>query len=385
MPTTARRVLACASLAALIAACTPTPDDPVGVGAVSAATAEQAQPVLGLLGEAAVRAAAESDRGTFTLLVAGAPGGPSTAELVARRERAPGSPVERGPQRAGLIDDLVDVALGQVAQIAAPDGEPDLLDAIAEGTRGEPGTLLVLDAGVSTIDPLDLRALGWAADPVAVATDLRDRDQLPDLREWDVVFVGLGRTAGDQPDLGLPQQRWLERLWTTLCQAAGARSCVVDADPHAVAAPLSTRSAPPVDIPAVTTHALPGDGIEITLPDARLGFTPGSADLAPEAGDVLHPIVDAYRPGLRIEVTGVVAFWGDEAYRSGLSQDRADAVGAWLIEHGVPADAVVAVGAGAIDGPAASTTGGAFDESKVTATGIRRVVVTVSRNLVPGA
>jgi outer membrane protein OmpA-like peptidoglycan-associated protein len=385
MFTTVRSVLSCALLTTVLAACAPVPDDPVRVVAVSAATAGQAQPVLGRLGEAAVRSAAESDRGAFTLLVAGAPGGPVTTDLAARREQAPGSPVENGPRRAALIDELVADALGQVAQVAALTGEADLLGAMAEGARGTPGTLLVLDAGVSTTDPLDLRDLGWAADPVVVADDLRSRDLLPDLREWDVVFVGLGRTAGDQPDLDLPQQRWLERLWTTLCGVAGARSCVVDADPYGATTPLSARSVPPVEVPTATTRESPGGGIEFMLPDARLGFLPGSADLAPEAGDVLRPIVGAYRPGLRVEVTGVVAYWGDETYRSRLSQDRADAVRGWLLTHGVPAGAVVAVGAGALDGPEASTTRGVFDESKVTGNGIRRVLVTVSRLAVPGA
>lgn len=377
--------LSCLALlaAVLLTACAPEPEDPVRVVAVSAATAEQVQPDLGTLGAAAVRAAAESDRGLFTLLVAGA--SPVTDELVARRERGAQDAVEHGPRRAELVDGLVDAAALRVSSIAQGVGEPDLLQAIADGARGTPGTLLVLDSGVSTTDPLDLRALGWAADPAVVAEDLRARDALPELRGWDVVFVGLGRVAGDQPLLGLPQQRWLERLWIALCTAAQARSCTVDAAPIATVAQQSTRRAPAVGIPLTETLQLSDGTVEITLPDARLGFAPGSAEIAPEAGADLQPIVDAFTPGAAVRVTGVVAFWGDEGYRQRLSQDRADAVSRWLVSHGIPAHSVLCIGAGAVDGPDASTTNGRFDERKVAENGIRRVVVNLSHKRSPNA
>lgn len=370
---------AAALLAVLLSACQPDPSDPVRVVAVTAATAEQSQPVLGTLGEAAVRSAAESDRGSFTLLVAGAPAAAVTTDLTARRERGSRSEIEHGPRRGELLDALVGGAGRSVAAVAAPAGEPDLLRAIADGARGAPGTLLVLDSGVSTADPLDLRALDWAADPVTVAEDIRSHNALPDLSGWAVVFVGLGRVDGDQPALDLPQQRWLERLWSTLCVAAQARSCSVDTTPVAGVAPLSTRSAPAVGIPSMQTRQHPDGSVEITLPDTRLGFAPGSAVLAPEAAVVLQPVVDAWSPGHVVRVAGVVAFWGDEGYRQRLSQDRAVVVGGWLVEHGVPADAVVSMGAGAMDGPEASMTNGRFDERKVTENGVRRVVVALSQ------
>ena len=139
-----------------------------------------------------------------------------------------------------------------------------------------------------------------------------------------------------------------------------------------------TRSTPIVPVPQSHTARLPGGAVATTIPDSRLGFAPGSAVLAPGAEEALAPVVVAYRsaPG-RVRVDGFVAFWGDEPSRAALSQARAAAVAAALVTLGVAAADVTATGRGAADGPAASMTGGRFDEAKVVAGGIRRVVVTI--------
>lgn len=363
--------------AVVLPGCAPAAS-PVRVVAVTAATAAQPQPALGGAGSAAVRRAAESDRGSFTLLVAGEPGLTRSLDLVAHRDRGAATEVEYGPRRQGMIDALVADAAAAVADVAGTQGEADLLDVLALGAQGPPGTLLVLDGGVSAADPLDLRALDWAADPAAVVDDLRARDHLPDLRGWAVVFVGTGRTAGEQPALGLPQRRWLERLWLAICAGAQARSCAVEPSDAVPAAARSTRTVAPVPIPASTTAQLPDGSVQFTLPDARLGFSPGSAELSGEVAAVLAPVVDAARQagdGCRVRVTGYVAFWGDEPYRAQLSQARAAAVAGWLSGNGVDAGSLVVVGAGAADGPDASYTDGRFDEQKVARNGVRRVVV----------
>lgn len=369
---------------ALVAAgcvgCGAGPAPEVRVVAVTAVTAQQAQPELGASGLAAVRSAAESDRGTFTLAVAGAPELTTTIDLVARRDTGGGGrQVEHGPRRAELLDGLVAQAAGAVATLAPSTGNPDLLGAVAAAATGAPGTLLVLDSGVTTTDPLDLRLLGWDGDPAAIVEHLRAVDSLPDLRGWDVKLVGLGRTGGGQTAPGTAQERWLERFWSAVCGAGGARSCEVTPvlDPPRPPPP-GTRATAVVPVPVSRTVRLATGAVQTTVPDSRLGFAPGSADLSPDAEQALAPVAAAYRdaPG-PVQVEGYVAFWGDDGYRDRLAQARAAAVARVLAKLGVaPADLTV-TGRGAADGAGASTTNGVFDEAKVVAGGIRRVVITV--------
>ncbi|MDN5933037.1 MAG: OmpA family protein [Pseudonocardia sp.] len=354
-----------------------SPPDDVRVVAVHAGTDRQARPVLGDRGRAVLRAAAESDRGTLTVVVAGAPDLTRTLDLVVRRE--PSGQVEHGPRRAELIDARLAEAEAAVTGAVPVTGTPDLLAGIAVAARGTPGTLLVLDSGITTTDPLDLRLIGWEAEPAEIVERLRTADLLPDLRGWEVVLVGLGRVAGGQAAPGTAQLRWLERFWTAVCTASGARGCAVEpvlerpADPDP-----AIRSTALVPVPVVATVAGPGGVVETTLPDSLLGFGPGSAELAPDATAALAPVVAAYRRApSRVLVAGFVALWGSESYRAELSQRRADAVARMLGSLGVAAADMTAEGRGAADGPAASTTGGRFDEAKVVANGIRRVVVTV--------
>jgi outer membrane protein OmpA-like peptidoglycan-associated protein len=367
-------------LAAACVGCETAPPPEVRVVAVTAVTAEQAQPVLGAAGLAAIRSAAESDRGSFTLVVAGAPDLTRTLDLVARRETGSGSTqIEHGPRRGPIIDGLVAQAAAAVSGVAPTTGPPAFLGALAAAARGTPGTMLVLDSGVTTADPVDLRLLGWDGDPAAIIEHLRSANALPDLQGWDVQLIGLGRTDGAQAAPGTAQQRWLERFWSAVCVAGGARSCVVVPvlDPPRTPPP-GTRSTALVPVPVSATVRLASGAVQTTLPDSRLGFAPGTADLPSDADQVLEPVAAAYRatPG-PVRVEGFVAFWGDDAYRARLSQARAAAVAAVLVRLGVAPGDITAVGRGAADRPDASTTAGVFDEAKVVAHGIRRVVVTV--------
>jgi outer membrane protein OmpA-like peptidoglycan-associated protein len=131
-------------------------------------------------------------------------------------------------------------------------------------------------------------------------------------------------------------------------------------------------------VPDVATRHAADGSVVTTLPASRLGFTEGSWQLSADADHLLSDIVGTARDGRHaVEVTGYVAFWGSEAYRADLSTKRATAVADRLVASGVPASQVTAVGGGAADGPEASQTDGQFDEAKVRAAGLRRVVVTV--------
>ena len=70
----------------------------------------------------------------------------------------------------------------------------DLLGPLASAARvtSPPGTLLVVSCGLSTRGGLDLRQVGWDADPATVAAQLKDRGLLPQPRRLASLFSGLG-------------------------------------------------------------------------------------------------------------------------------------------------------------------------------------------------
>ena len=107
----------------------------------------------------------------------------------------------------------------------------------------------MVTSGLSTAGGFDLRQVGWNANPVAVASQLKHEGLLPSLAGWHVIFSGLGDTAGDQPALPLPQQAELVAYIMAICHAAGAASCGTDdvtrPDPPA----LSTNPTPVVPVP----------------------------------------------------------------------------------------------------------------------------------------
>jgi OOP family OmpA-OmpF porin len=75
-------------------------------------------------------------------------------------------------------------------------------------------------------------------------------------------------------------------------------------------------------------------------------FAVGSARLLPRAGERLSVVLDAARrfPDLRLEVEGHTDSTGSRALNQPLSEQRAEAVKAWLVEHGIEAGRIETAG-----------------------------------------
>ena len=112
----------------------------------------------------------------------------------------------------------------QVLRTEAATGPFDLLQLISTAVRAtsHPGTLLILSSGLSTAGGLNLRAVGWDANPAAVAGQLKQRGLLPRLTGWRLDFSGLADRGRRQPSLPLPQRTTLTAYWMAICRAAGA-------------------------------------------------------------------------------------------------------------------------------------------------------------------
>lgn len=111
----------------------------------------------------------------------------------------------------------------------------------------------------------------------------------------------------------------------------------------ALAAPASAQEAAP---------GSPTEQVQTCLGKARLRgqtFETGSATIVPEAEAVLDLVAKAIQDncgGKKITIEGHCDVRGDEDYNQKLSERRADAVKAYLVSKGVPADQLGTVGYG---------------------------------------
>jgi len=91
---------------------------------------------------------------------------------------------------------------------------------------------------------------------------------------------------------------------------------------------------------------------KITL-SADVFFNFAKATLKPEAKEELGPLVEKLKANgdkLRsVELVGYTDFYGSDKYNLKLSQERADAVKTFLVDNGVAAEKVTAVGKGKAD------------------------------------
>ena len=240
-----------------------------------------------------------------------------------------------------------------ITQVRAQSPEADVLGALALAGRsvqgGRPGTVVLVDSGLSTVAPLDFRQQGLLDAPVQDTVGfLRANQALPALNGATVVLAGLGDTAAPQAPLSTAQRTELVGLWKGIAQAAGAACVAVVDEPRSGDAPS--------DVPPVSTVALPPPptitpGKATALPDdGSVGFQPDTAEFRDRAAarGVLTPFADFLKQGptRRLALTGTSARAGTLPSQVALSTQRAEAVKALLVELGASPDQISTKGVG---------------------------------------
>lgn len=353
---------------AAVAGCTPALNPPGAgdrVAVLITGTAHEPRPMLTARALQELRTAAGSTN------VTDGPGGKSSSvsittaddqsvPIVTLTPRRANGTVEHGLQRPGLIENNLQQVIGTVAAAAATQPGMDLLEAMNDAVRdSDHGVLIVVSNGLSTRGGFDLRAVGWDADPVQIASQLRERNLLPDLTGWRVLWTGLATTAGNQPSLPKPVRDKLGSYWTAICTAAGAVACQFDETGLDPTPPTTTVEMPIVPVPEISSVTGPS-GTITSLPDALLGFGPESAVLSPAAADLIDDVAAdiaakfAGRPESIVTVTGFTADPPEStpAGRQQLSLARAQAVADALAAAGVTHQIAV-TGGGAAPGTTA--------------------------------
>ncbi|MGA2829702.1 MAG: OmpA family protein [Streptosporangiaceae bacterium] len=362
-------------LSLLLAACGKAPASTPDVFViVSSATANEPAPELAADNRNMLENAGTTSTQADAYVLDPATGQPTEVPLTPRR---PDGQVEYGPRRDGLLGQNVN-RVEQLLPVEAATGPFDLLGLIASAVRvtSPPGTLLILSSGLSTAGGFDLRQVGWDADPSSIAAQLKHQGLLPSLTGWQVIFSGLGGTAGAQPALPLPQRTTLAAYWTAICRAAGAASCRVDETTRPDPPSRSSVPVPVVPVPAVQSVRGPRGTTSVSVPNDQL-FAFNSASLLPGANGILGPLAARARSAhLLASITGYASpDGGSDAYNLALSRARAVAVRGRLVALGLPPAQIAHVAGLGTDGKTsqACDIGGQVDE--VVCAQFRRVVV----------
>ncbi|HYZ08557.1 MAG TPA: OmpA family protein [Pseudonocardiaceae bacterium] len=243
-----------------------------------------------------------------------------------------------------------------VAAVRAKVPQVDALAALdvaarAAGAGGQSGTVVFIDSGLQTVDPLDFRQPGVLdADPVEVVDFLERTDAIPNLSGLTAIFVGIGDTAPPQEALDVARRERLAILWSEIAKAGGAACVHLDDAPRGGAAPTGVPQVGTVPVPPPPVPDFSALGPTVLPDDDTVGFVPGQAVLRdPQAAaEVLRPfaewlLADRTRS---VELTGTTARFGDLAGQIELATRRAEAIKEVLVDQGVDPAQITTRGVG---------------------------------------
>ena len=240
-----------------------------------------------------------------------------------------------------------------IPTLRAQTPEADTLGALTLAGRSvqgsRPGTVVLVDSGLSTVAPLDFRQPGLLAAPVAdTVAFLRDNRALPTLTGATVVLAGIGDVAAPQPALDTAQRAALIALWKGIAEASGAACVAVVDEPRSGEAPSDAPPVSTVDLPP-PPKITPGQA-SVLPDDGSVGFQPDTADFRDVAAarGVLTPFADFLKqsPGRKIALTGTSARAGTDQSQVELSTRRAEAVKGLLVDLGANAEQITTTGVG---------------------------------------
>lgn len=342
-------LVAASSVMAFLTACSASgPSQPAPVVIVSLSANQPRATLTSALEKKFVSYAASAvDVGAAKVELVGATGAIQTIDLTPMR----GSQLEQSHPEQVAARNVAELEQ-RLAGMATTKPGNDPLAALSIGARNAaPGSdIYQIGSGLPTVNPLDMRVIGWGVDPAELAADLSHRRLLPDLSTHHVTFVGLGDTRAPQTDLSNPVRTKLVAIWTAICHTAHAASCTtLPGDLPDIPSATSTPT-PVVPVPADPSLvgavlAKPSCSTPLVLTAATVPFAPDSPALTQAAKSSLARLAKQLiaagcgAPGTRrIEVTGHTA--RIPGYGPGralaLSIARAKAVANQLVADGVP-------------------------------------------------
>lgn len=261
-----------------------------------------------------------------------------------------------------LANQYTQEVMSCLSSLSANDPETDVLSAIQlaaatlHGSASEQKTLYIISSGLSTAEPLDFSSSNLLdADSGWITEELSKLSSVPDLTGIDVIWQGLGQTAGHQLALDSNAKEKLTAIWMAILEAGNPASLTIDPTPLADSAPADGLPAcSDVSYVSATLSApepnqeedMTADTV-IRLDETSIQFLPDQAVLAnPEAAsEALEGIAQTLREAeVPVILAGSTASVGGDGIA--LSQARAESVKELLLSFGVSEDKITCTGLG---------------------------------------
>lgn len=255
-------------------------------------------------------------------------------------------------------------------EVIATDPEVDYLEALCLAVRSlsslegyDSKTIVVIGTGISTTGVLQFQNNLISADPNTIVELLKEKDEIPDFSGMTVYWQQMGDVAAPQSSLTAAQRNSLQQIYCGIIEAGGGTFVYNDIMPNPVDENASYPSVTPVELPVDIPISFESEILDINedddvfskpvvLTEKQVSFAGDKAEyLHPEeAGKVLKPIAD-YLAGNQVTLLlcGTTAGDTNSDFTMKLSQARAEAVKQTLVDFGVDADQIIAVGLGSND------------------------------------
>lgn len=275
-------------------------------------------------------------------------------------------------RKSGLSDNKLNkVILSQTEQIMglledskAKTEEVDLLSSINSAARflnsaeGGIKEMLILHSGLSTTGILDFTNGNLGSSEIPDVLEYLKKEQaIPDLKGTHITWTGLCDTKTPQPELSSKNKAYLQELWKSILETAGAE---VDFAQDLPTETEQDETLPKVSIVNVLQPAsaikevIDNEKIEetaVVLDEEVVNFKPGSAVLVSSEKNVKKVLKEYIKymsenPSYKVLFAGTTASAGKQDELVVLSEQRCNTIKKIFIQSGVKEDQIETIGLG---------------------------------------
>ena len=249
-------------------------------------------------------------------------------------------------KKAQIASQQADQILVTAQELTAVAPEEDLLSSLQLADRSLSGVdgkkqIIVIDSGLSTAGKVNFfnsKLLEEIGMEKQLYKFLDEEKELPGLDGVDVLWMGLGDTAGQQEACPAAVRDTLKKVWETVL--TGAKSVTFSS-----AVP---GNEPERDLPSVSVVEYPEDKVfePVVFDNKTLMFQADSTELADisAAKAVLLPMVNELKDNrIQIAIFGTTATVGSNNSCIAFSEARAQTVKDILVDMGLPEDQIAYV------------------------------------------